>query len=492
MRQEAYERCCQALFAQGAIYDEPLTLIKADGTRLHALLSAVLEYDENGQPRRSFSVLNDITQWRLAQSRLHQLTYYHPVTELPNQSLLAQWLEEAQNGQQQTHLLLVDLDRYKTLAGHLGQSQAQELLRQFAQRLQRLVGVKGRLAHLTSDDFVILSYGPDANSVKELSIQIGQMKHQTYAFGGQELTLTCSLGWATCPEHGNNLETLLQHAHQATDHARRSGGDQMCRFSWDMENQAREKLLLESHLRQALRQPDTAFELWFQPQVRLEDGQIEGVEALIRWSTAEGFVSPGRFIPLAEELGLITELDQWVIQQACSYLAHWRREGYSHLRLGINLSARQFEDPALPQMLRQTLDRHEVPAHYLELEVTESMLIGDMDQAIGILQELKGLGVKLALDDFGTGYSSLNYLQQFPFDRLKIDRSFIRNVLREGEAQTIAHAILTLGQSLGLETIAEGIELEEQRHYLASHGCHSMQGFLYSPPVREKDLLTML
>ncbi|MBI3144566.1 MAG: EAL domain-containing protein [Pseudogulbenkiania sp.] len=461
-----------------------------------AELSISAVRDDAGVVSNYVGVFADITVRKQAEERLQFLANHDPLTRLPNRSWLIARLEDRIQhldcSGQQVAVMFLDLDRFKLINDSFGHQTGDELLRETANRLEQVVGSRGEIARLGGDEFTLLvSHFASQATLSALAEDILAVLAQPLRLEGQELIVTGSLGISVYPCDGSDARTLLKNADVAMYRAKEAGKNTYQFFAAEMNAQAVERLQLENGLRQALERGE--FELHFQPILAAATRRLEALEVLLRWRHPElGLVPPGRFIPLAEETGLIRPIGDWVIRQACRQLADWDCQGLHVPRLAINLSARQFEQQSLIVQVAGALAEAGIAAGRLELEMTESMVMQNPTEAVSLLRELKALGVRLSIDDFGTGYSSLSYLKRFPLDTLKIDRSFIEGLPADGDSAAIAEAILALARKLSFSVVAEGVETEAQAAFLTAKGCQLLQGYLFSRPLPAAELPAFL
>ena len=423
----------------------------------------------------------------LNEQRLHRLSYHDPLTNLPNRALLLDRIQHgvaaARRDGRRAALLFLDLDRFTAVNDSLGRAVGDALLREIGCRLERAMREEDTVARIGPDLFV--AFLPHLEGGAEAAVAARKMlAHvaEPLPVSGHVLHMTACLGVAVFPDDGNEAETLLQHADAALHHAMAGGRDRLEFFSPAINAAAKERLALENDLRVAL--DAGQFELHYQPQLSLADGRVFGVEALLRWHHPRlGLVPPGRFIPLAEDTGLIVPIGTWVLETACRQGRAWLDAGLPPLIMAINVSALQFMQPDFPALVAQMLDASGLPARQLELEVTESILMEESHYVVATLAALRTLGVQLAIDDFGTGYSSLSYLRRLAVGRLKVDQSFVRGIADSGDDAAITAAIIGMARSLRLRVIAEGVETEAQADFLRRNGCEEAQGFLFSRPL---------
>ncbi|MFP4360529.1 MAG: EAL domain-containing protein [Alphaproteobacteria bacterium] len=448
------------------------------------------------EPTGLLVTVRDVTARREAEETIRRLAWRDPLTGLPNRLLfddrLAQTVERARRNPQEFAVMLLDLDRFKLVNESLGMAKGDQLLREVARRLVLVLRRSDTVARLGGDEFLLLLPGcRGAEAAAKVAQKILDVMRQPYAIDGQELSATASLGIALFPHDGADAETLMRNADTALYRTKEQGRNSYQFYTGDMNARAFERLVLETQLRRALERGELT--LHFQPLVSAETGAITAVEALVRWFHPElGRVPPGEFIPLAEETGLILPIGQWVLTEACRQVREWQRLGFSELRLAVNLSGRQFKQRNLVDIIRRVLQATGMPAHLLELELTESALMEDVGESVSRLQAIHDLGVQFAVDDFGTGYSSLAYLKRFPIRCLKIDRSFVKDVTTDPNDAAIAQAIVALAEMMKISVVAEGVETREQLAMIKRFGCDELQGFLFCGPQAPDDMLELL
>ena len=422
-----------------------------------------------------------------AKAQLDYLIHNDSLTNLPNRLSLRERFKQVQptdsNNEQLVTVLCLGIDRFNQINDNLGHAVGDLLIKSVAERLSACVGNQNTVARLNADQFAIIlatvEHKKEAGNVAQTLLD---NLSQTFRLAGQEIFITASLGIAVYPRDGAEVEQLLNHANIAMAKAKEQGGDQYEYYTPAYNIGSADRLVLQSSLRYALERQELV--VYYQPQVNLQTGEIVGAEALVRWQHPErGLVSPDKFIPIAEETGLIVPIGEWVLHTACQQVKLWQTEGFPSLRVAVNLSSRQFSQIDLRHQLVQILIATGLDPKYIELELTESMLVQNTEVAIRRLNALKALGVTIAIDDFGTGYSSLSYLQQFPFDILKIDRCFIRNITENANNAAITKAIIEMAKSLNLKLIAEGVETEAELSFVCQHQCDGMQGYLFSRPI---------
>ena len=475
-------------FGTLSIYSEEPDAFDAGETRLLVELANNLAY--------GITNLRETQQRRTFELELERQANFDGLTGLPNRYLLddraAQCIVQAKRSGQRVAVLFLDLDNFKYINDSCGHAGGDALLRAVAARLQGAVRESDTVARLGGDEFVIvlsaLAQLEDAGKVAQKVIAAFA---EPFAAAGQEFHVTASVGVSVYPEDGGDSEQLLKHADAAMYRAKEQGGNGLQFYALEMEAQAEERVALQNALCRALERQE--FELHYQPQVDLRSGQIRGVEALIRWRRPGiGLVAPDRFISLTEETGLIVPIGEWVLRTACAQAKAWHSAGHTDLQMAVNVSARQFRQQDIAGLVRCVLADTGLGAKYLELELTESVLMKDSEAAVQTLRQLKQLGVSLSLDDFGTGYSSLSYLKGFPIDYLKIDRSFVRELTTDADDAAICNAIIGLAHNLNIKVIAEGVETEAQMNFLRRQGCDEMQGYYFSRPLPALELAQWL
>jgi diguanylate cyclase (GGDEF)-like protein/PAS domain S-box-containing protein len=481
-------------------YSREYRIILADGSTRNIYDQAWVEYDDQGGPVSMYGTVQDISEQKQSEERIRFLAYYDSLTGLPNRQLFVKHLKQALLVASRTGgkmaLLYIGLDRFKRINDTMGHSTADELLKKIADLLARVIrssDIFGKfdvsseanftLSRLTGDEFSILLTGlTEEEHAIRVALRILSILQLPISLGGQEVTVSCSIGISLFPGDSQDGEILLQNGHMAMSHAKKDGGNIFKFFSHDMNDRAVERMNLEVNLKKALQQEE--FVLFYQPQVDLSSGKLSGFEALLRWQhPTTGLMAPFKFIPVAEESGLIIPIGEWVLREACRQAVVWQQAGHTPIRMGVNIASQQFEQSDFVPSVIQALRDSGLSPSLLELELTEGSIMKDIDKAIHTLVQLKEVGVFLSVDDFGTGYSSLNYLKRFPLNTLKIDRSFVMDITTDPNDAAIVTAIIAMARSLGLSTIAEGVETSEQIQFLRDHLCDEMQGFFVSKPV---------
>jgi diguanylate cyclase (GGDEF)-like protein/PAS domain S-box-containing protein len=433
------------------------------------------------------TLINDITERKLAEERLLHLAHYDVLTSLPNRVLfydrLKQALAQAKRNQWIIGVMFIDVDRFKNVNDTLGHAVGDRLLQRVSERLIRSVRAGDTVGRLGGDEFAIvlsnLSSAQDANLIAQ---KIMVSFKEPLKLAGVELYVTASIGITLYPDDSTDQETLIKNADAAMYRAKDVGRNSFRFYTPEMNARALEHLSLENSLRGALERDE--FVLYYQPKASLADGSIVGVEALLRWQHPDrGLVSPGEFMPVLEETGLIIPVGEWVLKAVCEQIRTWRRAGIAPVPVAVNFSPRQFASRDLGDTIKRILDEQQVDPRLIEVEITESSLMSNLEDTALILNYVGNLGVGLSIDDFGTGYSSLAYLKRFPFDVLKVDRSFVKDLTTDADDATITRALISMAHNLGLKVVAEGVETEAQLAFLVEHGCDEIQGFYFSRPL---------
>ncbi|MFV8818190.1 putative bifunctional diguanylate cyclase/phosphodiesterase [Haliea sp. E17] len=492
------------------IFNGVITGVSAYKQRMdadHHLLSMKVEERNAQLSKRNEELNRAVQQVTRARNRLHHLAYYDGLTALPNRRLFTEQLglllKLMQRNNQSLAVLFLDLDNFKRINDSLGHSAGDLLLREVGERLTGCVRSSDIVAHnvdpaaqidvsrIGGDEFtVVLNQVDDLESAKLVAERLMEELSRPLLINNHELVVTCSVGVAVAPLHAEDVEGLLRCADTAMYRAKRRGRNHYMVYDKSMENTGIERLTLENELRKAVERG--AMELHYQPQVDTNSGSVVGVEALVRWSDETlGVISPEMFIPVAEEMGLITDIGEMVVRRACHQVKAFADRGIKLPRVSVNVSALQFT-PDFQQMIREVLEETGINPGALQLEVTEGVLMSDVTTSIAALRELRDMGIGLAIDDFGTGYSSLSYLSQFPLDELKIDRNFIVDAVASPQGASLVKGIIALARSLGLKPVAEGVEDREQFLFLTRNGAHVIQGYLFSKPVPAEELEALL
>jgi diguanylate cyclase (GGDEF)-like protein/PAS domain S-box-containing protein len=466
---------------------------KKSGEVFWASLSLTPLRDLAERPIGLIAYLTDITERKAAEEQLHHLAYYDELTGLPNRTLFARLVDQAlmvaQRNEAAGCVLFVDLNRFKRINDTLGRRIGDELLRQVADRFREVLRDEDVVARLSGDEFAVglfdIRQHFEATTVAQ---KLQAVLDAPFLIGGHDLRVGASIGISVYPQNGSDAETLLGLADIAMERAKMADANpdrSVAFYSQDMNQGMQERMRIESGLRQALGNGELI--LYYQPKFEIASGRIVGAEALVRWVHPQrGLVPPGEFIPLAETTGLIVQVGEWVLEQACAQAAIWQRAGVAPFRLAVNVSAREFTQ-SLPLRVADTLRRYQLDPSWLELEITESTLMHDIERVTEIMDRITALGVALSLDDFGTGYSSLSYLKRFPIHTLKIDRSFTTGIPGDASDCAIAGTIISMARQLRLRVIAEGVETLDQLDFLRESGCDEVQGYLYSKPLPAHD-----
>ncbi|HEV2817074.1 MAG TPA: EAL domain-containing protein [Allosphingosinicella sp.] len=447
-------------------------------------LSGTPSFDEHGRFLGFRGIGTDLTQQRRSEDEINRLAKYDSLTGLPNRMLMRRTLDEAlQNsasGASACALFLIDLDRFKNVNDTLGHPIGDALLKQVAQRLTNVIGDKGQIGRLGGDEFEAVLPGQDnGGTLGSLAERLIQQVSMPYSIEGHNISIGASVGVAISPANGTCADALIRNADLALYSAKAAGRGTFCFFAPEMHSEAQDRQMLENDLRKAIGRGE--LQLVYQPVVNAQTEELSGFEALVRWHhPSRGVISPSLFIPLAEESGLIPQIGEWVLRTACAEAAKWPEQ----IRVAVNLSPIQFVDPNLPTIVMSALANSQIQPRQLELEITEGVFLVESESTDDMFAKLKSLGVRLALDDFGTGYSSLGYLKKAPFDKIKIDQSFVRGAAKSGSRNAaIIRAIVTLAESLGMDTTAEGAETHDELTLIRELGCSHIQGYIFGRPM---------
>ncbi|MEJ1378264.1 MAG: EAL domain-containing protein [Candidatus Sedimenticola sp. (ex Thyasira tokunagai)] len=452
--------------------------------------------NQQGEIVQYISVFSDISERKLSEERIRHLAHYDILTDLPNRLLFQERsthaLQRAHREKQNVAVLFLDLDRFKLINDSMGHPVGDKLLQTVARRLVAQIREGDTVARLGGDEFTIvlesLTNPEDAAHVAQKILKAMEVPVEV---DGQELLVSFSIGISIYPEDGHDVDTIIRNADAAMYRAKELGRNRYQFYTDELTTQALERVVLERELSKAINEDQLI--LHYQPQFSFQDGQLIGAEALVRWNHPErGMISPDKFIPLAEESGLIISLGEWVLRTACKAMQRWQVAGYPLQSMSVNVAGQQIQEGHLVETVTQVLEETELDPRYLELEVTETFIMTQAEQGIQTLNCLNRLGLKLAIDDFGTGYSSLSYLKQLPVHNLKIDQSFVRGIPDDKDDLAIAKAVIALGKSMQLSIVAEGVETEAQRDFLAEEGCDLAQGYLFSKPLPEEAFQSLL
>ncbi len=463
-----------------------------NGDEYSVQISGNLIYDESKRPSGVVYALNDVTEIIDIHRKVSFIASHDALTGLPNRVLLQDRLEQTiilSNREKLSFaVLFIDLDGFKRINDAMGHVSGDFLLQEVAHRLRKVIRKSDTISRWGGDEFVILLDNlASPSSAANVATKIIQSLSRPIAIKNQQVIVTPSIGISLYPEDGDQASVLLEKSDTAMYSVKKNGRNSYCFYSHKLESQAKERLLLETELRRALELNE--FEIHYQPQIDLISNGLIGAEALIRWNhPVKGLVAPGEFIPLAEDTGLIVPLGKWVIKQVCSQLQSWKSQGYPLIKVAINLSAHQFTQEDLVSTITREIKKHGLTSESIQVEITESMMIQDINRVIKILDDLKSAGVSIAVDDFGTGYSSLEYLKKLPIDKLKIDKSFIDSVLHNNDDASIVQAVIALGHNMNMQIIAEGVETEQQARFLKEYKCDYGQGYFYSRPLNAQKM----
>uniref|UniRef100_A0A831XG92 EAL domain-containing protein n=1 Tax=Geobacter metallireducens TaxID=28232 RepID=A0A831XG92_GEOME len=477
-------RLLRDMAERGQVPDRELIYRAGNGDLIPVSVSGAVMRGPGGEVAGVVCIAHDIRERKRAEEEIRQLAFYDSLTRLPNRSLFQERLNQAIGRSRadggMVALLFLDLDRFKDINDTLGHACGDQLLRAVADRFREGLRPSELLARLGGDEFVFLVSGlRDKRGAGEIARAILESLNFPFEIDDKELFISTSIGIAIFPDDGDDGDTLLTHADMALYAAKEQGRNAFSYFSEELNREARERRHLEGSLHRALANGE--FHLEYQPQLDLRSGRIFSFEALLRWQhPEEGAIAPQRFIPVAEETGLIRRLGEWVLRTACLQCRQWQQPGLPPVRVAVNVSGHQFNQPGFIEMVDRVLEETGLDPELLELELTESSLMAGEQESIMTLIDLKVRGLHLAIDDFGTGYSSLSYLKHFPIDRLKIDRSFVRDIVRDLDDRAIVEAIIAMAHTLGLRVLAEGVETAEELELLRERGCDEVQGFYFA------------
>ncbi|WP_244297206.1 bifunctional diguanylate cyclase/phosphodiesterase [Brevibacillus antibioticus] len=474
---------------RGEARNYEITLTTSEGRQLYLNMTHTPVFVKQ-QMTGVFMIARDITNKKEYEAKINYLAFHDSLTGLPNRRFVERQLDqvimEAKKADQQVYVLFLDLDHFKLVNDSLGHDFGDLLLQEASLRLQDCVGEKGMVSRLGGDEFMVILTAVTEKEASSMANEINQRIEQAFCIHGHELYITTSIGISRYPEDGQDRCVLMRNADAAMYAAKDKGKNSFHLYVPNLEQAVNDKMNIQNELNRALARKE--FLLHYQPQVSAKSGAIVGVEALIRWNHPErGLLLPDQFISVAEESGLIVPIGEWVLRTACKQNKQWQEQGLMPLRVAVNLSARQFLKQDFTQMVAEILHQTGLAPKYLELEITESSMI-DVHRATQGLKDLKQLGVHVAIDDFGTGYSSLFYLKEFPLNRLKIDRSFVCDMIEQPTNQAIVSTIISMAHHLQLQVIAEGVETEEELAFLQEHLCEEVQGYLFSRPLPSEDV----
>ncbi|OSM01768.1 sensor domain-containing protein [Magnetofaba australis] len=469
---------------------------RRDGESFPQRLALTAIRGSDGEINHYVAVIHDMTELRRSEQELHMQTFYDALTGLPNRSLfkdrLAHSLRQASRMNEQMAILFVNLDLFKKINDSLGHACGDELLRLIAGRFKSRLRDGDTACRLGGDEFAVLIENLEqAQDAVMVTQKLFDAVEQPFQIRGHEAHITLSVGISLYPADGEDAEALLRTADMAMTRAKQAGRNNFQFYTAAMDTQALERLRIENQLRHAL--VNEEFVLHYQPKVELSSGRVVSMEALVRWQKPDGaMVPPGVFIPVAEETALIGPMGDWILRAACLQTRQWVESGYDHLRVAVNISARQFQQRDFVQQVQAVLEDTGLNPRHLELEITESLMMVDVEQAIESLSQLKALGLCMSVDDFGTGYSSLSYLKRFPIHALKIDQSFVREITTDADDAAIVSAIVSMAHNLNLEVVAEGVETAEHLEFLKKLQCEEIQGYYFSKPLDAKAFTELL
>ncbi|MGO7133534.1 putative bifunctional diguanylate cyclase/phosphodiesterase [Rhizobium leguminosarum] len=484
------EKDLAAISAGGVLVNEEWVTRSDNGEHILLETRKVPIIGAEGKTAATLGVSRDITELNASREKIHRMAFFDSLTNLPNRALfyerLGQLIADTASHDQLIGVMMIDLDHFKTINDTMGHPIGDELLCQVATRLNTVVGGGDTVARLGGDEFAILLASiRHREDLARIADMLLETFNEPFLLDGKEFFVSCSIGAALHPDDSTNADDLVKFADSAMYSAKRTGRGSFQFYSKELMAGAKNRLILETELRRAIERDE--LEVHYQPKVLLGTGMMTGSEALLRWYHTElGTVSPAQFIPIAEDTGLIVDLGRWVLREACRTAAEFNADGEPPHKVAINLSSKQFQRPDLAETIAKILDETACRPAWIEIEITESLLLDEKDETRAILSALRTMGISIAIDDFGTGYSALSYLARFPIDTLKIDRSFINSA--DARSAELVKAILSIARCLGQSVVAEGVETIEQAAFLVANGCDSAQGFLYSKPLPKSEI----
>lgn len=477
----------QYLKGQSGIYEDTYRIRKNDGSYIWILSHGKAIWNEQGEPIRVAGSYTNVTEQMQNQEKLHQLAFYDQLTGLPNRALITKdintSIQEHKGQEYKMAFIYLDIDDFKHINDTIGHAFGDDFIVMIANFFEDEVDGFGQVSRLGGDEFGIVIYNMNAiEDVEILAKRLLERIKKPWKLGDYEFYVGISIGIAIYPESGKSASALMQNGDTAMFHVKDRGKNGYSIYTPAMRQQTWNYIKMNNLLRTAIENKD--FSLYYQPQIDMQTQRVIGVEALIRWiHPTEGFISPMDFIPFAEATGQIYEIGEWVLKTACEKKREWKESNHGTLKMAINLSSKRLTQEGLVESIKKEIEEHGLSGCCVELEITETAVMDELDRAIEVLHELRALGVTIALDDFGTGYSSLTYLQKLPIDILKVDRDFIRSITRENEEGHIFRFVTQVAHNLGLKVVAEGVETKEQLMFLKNNGCDIAQGYYFSKPV---------
>jgi diguanylate cyclase (GGDEF)-like protein/PAS domain S-box-containing protein len=450
-------------------------------------ITANISYLEDGTPARMIGTNIDITDRKEMEDEIRHMAHHDSLTGLPNRRLFNEIanveLAQAARNKKKLAILFLDLDRFKEINDTLGHHAGDQLLMEVAYNIKSSIRKSDTVARIGGDEFnVILADIQNLENISVIARKLTDSFRKPFEVSDHELYITTSIGISVYPDDGDNVDTLLRYADVAMYHAKEGGRNNYQFYNPSINKRSIERMRMEGNLRQAIERNELS--VYYQPQIDIISGKMICAEALVRWNhPEEGLLEPKNFLPLAEETGLITSIDQWVMNSVCKQVRTWVDSGLSPVCITVNLSARQFQSPALVSNISSILDKTGMSPHSLDLEITETTAMSNIERTASHLRELVGMGIHISVDDFGTGYSSLNYLKKLPIEKLKIDQSFIHDIATDADDRAIITAVASMARSMSIKTVAEGVETEEQLSFLRNSQCDEAQGFLFSRPL---------